>query len=605
MSRVHRVRHEKSRAKIASITTPKRGRGGSRLGSGRPDGAGRVFCGFVASPFADPPKGTPSEYVGVTPISHGEDLNGEDKEHIFDEQGMGEASDPENVLEVASNPSRGRVPRVAFASGSQQRSLRAGRGAKVRRVLIADSEAPESEGRMFDESGNVTFSAGSESAGSSRRGAPITAYRYSKQHKSVTMHVRTFRRMLRNRRNLDRKLSKSEMERKRLERLFKSGRVFKPAPKAMRVAVYDVLQTLGLSANQAWKAIAASSMLFFRKVFAQDICAVSTSLEYLRILGTHLNSSIISKINQVGKQYFIGLDTSERGGSTLASYVVSFVESAEPVLKFLSFNLPEGSDANSLTNALDQILNLFPNATLGGIATDGVVTMVGQHNGVGVKLCERFSRFVRHDTCEHHAAALVLKSLEIVWPAQMNKASVTQFCYLAWYILNDNWPLARQTMHKILTSDEIPERITEMLEKMFPDIDRNSRAKVLLKSKLLNKPAKPCSSRWGTLLESFRFVHKFVPYFSLFLMTFDEQQEEVQHNLPPFLPCVISGFAGPGHRSFSHYWILLLNLLMGFGVHILTMILAVMIVITASLVILKFSLGLGEPFFGWTQSNAF
>jgi hypothetical protein len=107
----------------------------------------------------------------------------------------------------------------------------------------------------------------------------------------------------------------------------------------------------------------------------------------------------------------------------------------------------------SLADDILAFARRFQGVLFGGMSSDAPVTMVGKFNGVGELLSANLERFLRHDTCEHHASACVARVVENMWPPQMNVPSVTQFCYLAWYLLNDNWTKAYQHAPLVLMKD--------------------------------------------------------------------------------------------------------------------------------------------------------
>ena len=146
---------------------------------------------------------------------------------------------------------------------------------------------------------------------------------------------------------------------------------------------------------------------------------------------------------------------------------------------------------------------------------------------MGELLSANLERFLRHDTCEHHASACVARVVENMWPPQMNVPSVTQFCYLAWYLLNDNWAKARVLMLDELDKPEaeMDDKVAAMLKREGGAMDLLSvekLAEILIESRNLNKPDKPNSNRWGTQADMIDFVFRFSP---LLAVIFDEIRE--------------------------------------------------------------------------------
>jgi hypothetical protein len=167
----------------------------------------------------------------------------------------------------------------------------------------------------------------------------------------------------------------------------------------------------------------------------------------------------------------------------------------------------------------------FEGAFFCGLSSDAAATMVGRENGVGAILCREFGRFIRHDTCGHHASACLARVVEHMFPAQMNVPSVTQFCYLAWYLMNYDWPQVRALMHAQLRKceNEMDDGIAAMLREEPDACDRvEDTAARLLASSDLNKPDKPNSNRWRTQAEMLFYVHRF---WRLLMVVFNEIRE--------------------------------------------------------------------------------
>jgi hypothetical protein len=146
--------------------------------------------------------------------------------------------------------------------------------------------------------------------------------------------------------------------------------------------------------------------------------------------------------------------------------------------------------------------------------------MVGIHEGVGALVMDRLG-FIRHDTCEHHANARALSILDKVWPAQMNIPSVSQFVYLAWYILNDDWVLYRGRIITFIKSAS-----AELLSCFDGDSTAAKRENAIFE---LTKPEKPNVLRWGTLAEMIEFL---VQYFDAIQHAFEEERNNGGSNAP-------------------------------------------------------------------------
>jgi len=193
----------------------------------------------------------------------------------------------------------------------------------------------------------------------------------------------------------------------------------------------------------------------------------------------------------------------------------------------MEFGASSGSDAESLAEQIVAFVEGFKGVYFAGLSSDAPATMVGKSNGVGELLCRKFGRFIRHDTCEHHASACVARVIENLFPAQINVLSVTQFCFLAWYLLNTDWMKMRMIMHVQLgkSAEQMDDGIAAMLRRK-PDrvIGETVEAAAarLLASSDLNKPEKPNSNRWGTQARMILYVERFMP---LLRVVFDEVRE--------------------------------------------------------------------------------
>ncbi len=190
------------------------------------------------------------------------------------------------------------------------------------------------------------------------------------------------------------------------------------------------------------------------------------------------------------------------------------------LFKFGGYESVSGSDANTLAEMIFSFVGRIENVELVGITTDAPSVMVGKYNGVGERLCEKFGRFIRHDMCEHHALASVLRVLDSIWPAQMNVPSVTQFCYLAWYIMNYDWERVRGLMvtHLKKEEEDLDDDVIEMLKglrSVYQKHDVTEVAEKLLESSELNKPDKPNANRWNTVADCLSYVRSYWPILSV------------------------------------------------------------------------------------------
>ena len=358
-----------------------------------------------------------------------------------------------------------------------------------------------------------------------RRGAPVSGVSTVHRRGNVSMSKKVYNRLLNRRDKLEEKYVRWKSIAKRLTN---GARVYKCPSKEMQIAIIALMQARGVSASSVPDILALSASYFFGAARASDLVAPSTASEYARIQGAILEARVrkvlASPENKDLIPIFVGTDTSSRGDK-IASYVVSFVRPGrqKPEIHFLGFDKADGSDAQSLANAIIMFVDQLEGAKFVGLSSDAPATMVGKRNGVGQLLSEKFERFIRHDTCEHHASACVARVVENMWPAQMNVPSVTQFCYLAWYLINDDWPRVRMLIHKQLGVEEaeMDQGVIAMLERDWREEGGTieEAAQLLLESSQLNKPNKPNSNRWRTQADMVLFVNSFAP---LLAVVFDE-----------------------------------------------------------------------------------
>ncbi len=159
-----------------------------------------------------------------------------------------------------------------------------------------------------------------------------------------------------------------------------------------------------------------------------------------------------------------------------------------------------------------------------GFSSDAPVTMVGVRGGVGALLMER-AGFVRHDTCEFHASARLLAVINSVWPPQMNVPSVSQYVYLLWYILNDDWELFRGRIVRFLNGP--PDAGRAALLMRFSGRSDAERLNEALET--LKKPEKPNVLRWNTLADIILFAPM---YLEALQSALDEERVNAGANAP-------------------------------------------------------------------------
>jgi hypothetical protein len=178
-----------------------------------------------------------------------------------------------------------------------------------------------------------------------------------------------------------------------------------------------------------------------------------------------------------------------------------------PVHRFFTFDRPSSTCAEGLAESFAKIVASLTcvGGEFVGFSSDAPVTMVGVHGGLGTLMMQK-AGFVRHDTCEFHASARLLAVIDGVWPAQMNVPSVTQFVYLLWYILNDDWPLYRGRIVKFLAENE-GDGALALIGRFNGDTLAEQRASALAE---LRKPEKPNVLRWNTLADIILFTPRYL-----------------------------------------------------------------------------------------------
>lgn len=359
-------------------------------------------------------------------------------------------------------------------------------------------------------------------------GAPIRAVKVSGSR--VSMPKRTFKRLM-TAKNRVHALETTILE---LRAMLENGREQFP-PKMTRVAACAVLVALGVSESKVPHVLTACATYFGVKLDQEkELVAGTTVGSYVKIVGEGLKLRHAQIFEESpGMLVAVGLDTSTRNG-VVASYVFSCQVDGTVFDFFEGFGRMAGSTGSASVDALMEILKVYPTAQLHGVSTDAPATMVGDENGFGALLSSRLERWIRHDLCEKHGAASVLRVLEAVWPAQINVPGVCQLVFLAWYILNSDWDRFRTLMALELLKDrdEMDDDVVKMIDLRLVTSKRSFRDECafLLQSDLLNKPQKPVSTRWETLSSTLLFVFAFWP---LLVVIFDDFRELKGANPPP------------------------------------------------------------------------
>ena len=357
-----------------------------------------------------------------------------------------------------------------------------------------------------------------------RRGARIRSVKFDRYR--AIMPKRSYYRFMRRRKHLDRTVKRLQEEVADLRHSL--SREYHRPEKPEMISAVALLMARGVSATAVPEVVSIVSFLLLGDARVCDLVAPSTALRYSAVSGAVQKQRVLAKIMGDGTRkpaVFVGTDTTSRGGS-IASFVVSTVPpgSASPVALFVSFLECDGASADALAQQILSFVSTLGSVDFAGFSSDAPAVMVGSENGVGERLCGSLKRFIRHDTCEHHASACVARVVERIWPARMNEPSVTQFVFVAWYLLNHNWTASRAIMSKQLTCrvEDMDGGILGMLEKMYPGVAGPAAGEILFESGQLNKPEKPDSNRWGTQAAMFLFVHTFLP---LLNVVFDELRE--------------------------------------------------------------------------------
>jgi hypothetical protein len=289
---------------------------------------------------------------------------------------------------------------------------------------------------------------------------------------------------------------------------------------ANRVVVASLLQSQRVSGAQVSHVLSICSLYLTGEVSKNHLIGTTSALKYVRMLDVVLRNRMISFINENHLPYCIGTDTSSRGGS-IGANVVSFrnPQTNELESHFFGFDSPTGHTSVDLLQCLLDVEKKLDRGRLVGLVTDAPNVMIGKDNGLGVLLCKEMEVFIYHHTCELHALANLLKSLQVVWPAQMNVASVVQFGYLCWYILNSFWKYFKGKMKGMIKELFEENKVKEMINRFDGDSFALKQRQALLG---LKKPDRPVVARFGTLAEIIEFIPK---YSEVLRLSFDEFRE--------------------------------------------------------------------------------
>lgn len=291
------------------------------------------------------------------------------------------------------------------------------------------------------------------------------------------------------------------------------------------LAVASLLMIEGVSASKVPRVMAVVMKYALGFIPPKLLFVTSSALEYVRISGEVFKADLVKDVSASHPlSFFVGFDTSERGGH-LGAFVVSFFNGLAPVHRFYGFDRPAGSSAADFEVSLSRVISELQKAgcCFGGFSTDAPNVMTGAVGGIA----ERFPQ-TRHDTCEHHASARLLSVLDSLWPPVMNIPSVSQFLYISWYILNDDWDLHRGRILSFLNFPATRDDVKAVLSRF------GSKEKAIDGVK---KPSKPNKLRWGTLAE----IVEFVPlYFEALQFAFNQDRETVGANAQSCIAAICS-----------------------------------------------------------------
>jgi hypothetical protein len=326
-----------------------------------------------------------------------------------------------------------------------------------------------------------------------RAGAPTTAFHSGKFRgkAGVWLARKAYHRLLKGRERAESKLKHVEKQVRQL---------YQRPPKNLRRATASLLLASGVSARKVPYVLAVTGLYHVGVVPEKHLFASQTALDDVRVIGACLKNQLVAKIGQGKRTFFLGIDTSSRGGS-LGAYVISSQnEMGKIEHAFYGFDRPSSGSAETLADGLLAVVDVLTKAggIFGGFGSDAPATMVGSLNGVAAHVMAQVG-YVRHDTCEFHASARVLAILEKVFPGQMNVPSTTQFWYLAWYILNSDWKLFRGRIVDYLKGDPSPALLGR-----FSGNNMKERVDAALEH--LGKPDKPMAARWRTMADTMWFV---------------------------------------------------------------------------------------------------
>jgi len=148
-----------------------------------------------------------------------------------------------------------------------------------------------------------------------RAGAPTTAFhRLRFRGKAgVWLSRSAYRRLVAGRERAEHKSKQIGKQRRRLSQ--------RP-PKNLRRATASLLLASGVSARKVPYVLAVTGFYHVGFVPEKHLFASQTALDDVRVIGACLKNQLVAKIGQGKRTFFVGIDTSSRGGS-LGAYVIS------------------------------------------------------------------------------------------------------------------------------------------------------------------------------------------------------------------------------------------------------------------------------------------
>jgi len=321
-------------------------------------------------------------------------------------------------------------------------------------------------------------------------------------------------------------LQKTEVSRLRKvnKTLRNAPRYQKPSRREMQVMLSQ-LQAFGVSGRKVQHVLAVIARAWFGLAKPAFFVSPSTALAAKRTFG---NAQLMKGFQQVdachNARFFLMTDTTKRAGK-MASYSATFLSAnGAPTTVFLGYDSLDAETSHALHESLWTVINPLKKALVAGICVDSAAANVGKRGGLGALLQNERGTFIRCDRCERHGLETVARVVEWMWPPVINEPSCTQFIYVCWYVLNDDWPLFRAIM--LLGMKERKELFALLTEDPYW-----GSMTVEEVSEKLTKPAKPEGMRWGTVAGMFLFVDRWLPVLQFAFDTYRVSGERTQGSM--------------------------------------------------------------------------